>query len=273
MPTYYDVRFVEVSTDSRGVSFLTLERNGEPLRLLTIHARDATGEHPWLRAGDIGVAETVSAGGYPRELLSNVPELIGESFYRFTAYHDQTLRRCVELDAPDHDAIAAGRVPDVIGWRCDGRNDGFRAPVGLVPGKDGLFVRDQTDAITLRIPPEFAALCRDFGLTAVDVLRGFIADVAALQNYFALPRADGYSSNGSDERGLAQQWLWRAYGHLYEDEQQRIAEKERTVEAMNERLADLESIEMAVDDYCDSGGTIDELREHIQNLIERRGRP
>jgi len=46
----------------------------------------------------------------------------------------------------------------------------------------------------------------------MQVLRGFIADAASLNNYMAEPRADGYSSNGSDERMLAYDYIERAYG-------------------------------------------------------------
>jgi hypothetical protein len=43
------------------------------------------------------------------------------------------------------------------------------------------------------------------------VLRGFVADLCDLQNPVARPREDGYSSNGSDERLLAQAYFERAY--------------------------------------------------------------
>ena len=46
------------------------------------------------------------------------------------------------------------------------------------------------------------------------MLRGFIADVCGLMNYVKLPREDGYSSHGSDERDYAEQWFDRAYGYV-----------------------------------------------------------
>jgi hypothetical protein len=41
------------------------------------------------------------------------------------------------------------------------------------------------------------------------VLRGFIADLCGIMNWANNPRADGYSSNGSDERQMAEQYQWR----------------------------------------------------------------
>lgn len=57
--------------------------------------------------------------------------------------------------------------------------------------------------LTLKLPDEFIALCRQDGVTPEIVLRGFIADLCEIQSYVAAPRADGYSSNGSDERSMA----------------------------------------------------------------------
>jgi hypothetical protein len=63
--------------------------------------------------------------------------------------------------------------------------------------------------ITLQLPPEFLALCRRDKATPEAVLRGFIADLCEIRNYVANPRADGYSSNGSDERLLANEYYNR----------------------------------------------------------------
>ena len=41
------------------------------------------------------------------------------------------------------------------------------------------------------------------------VLRGFIADLAEIMNWADNPRADGYSSNGSDERRYAMEYYER----------------------------------------------------------------
>lgn len=267
---YYDARLIELTTDADGVSMLVLEYNGEVLRLHTIHQpREIGGDRPWLCQGTIGVAQFVpDAYRIIGPLRDKVPRLLGVAFYRFTSYHDQTLRRAGELDGADPDAVSEGRVPNVIGWRSRGR--GFRAPLGLIPGGDGGFIPDRTVPVTLRVPPEFVTLCRDYGLGPADMLRGFIADAAGLHNYFVTPRADGYSSNGSDERDHAEQWIWRAYGPLYEDAQQAIADAERAEEEREEREAEREDLESAVDGYCDAGGTIDELCALVGQLTEAK---
>lgn len=63
--------------------------------------------------------------------------------------------------------------------------------------------------LTLTLPDEFIALCRDDGVTPEMVLRGFIADLCGVTSYIAEPRADGYSSNGSDERDMARAYYER----------------------------------------------------------------
>jgi hypothetical protein len=63
--------------------------------------------------------------------------------------------------------------------------------------------------LTLTLPEEFIELCRQDGVTPETVLRGFIADLCGIMNYIAEPRADGYSSNGSDERSMARDYYER----------------------------------------------------------------
>lgn len=63
--------------------------------------------------------------------------------------------------------------------------------------------------LTLELPPEFVELCAADGITPELVLRGFIADLAGILNWANAPRADGYSSNGSDERMMARQYYER----------------------------------------------------------------
>ena len=67
----------------------------------------------------------------------------------------------------------------------------------------------KTRRLTLQLPPEFVALCESDGVTPEQVLRGFIADLAGIMNWAADPRADGYSSNGSDERRMAMEYYER----------------------------------------------------------------
>ncbi|MCG7877237.1 MAG: hypothetical protein N0C90_13015 [Candidatus Thiodiazotropha endolucinida] len=67
--------------------------------------------------------------------------------------------------------------------------------------------------VTIELPDEFVDLCKDDETSAEDVLRGFIADLCGIMNYANNPRADGYSSNGSDERMMARDYYDRAgYG-------------------------------------------------------------
>jgi hypothetical protein len=68
--------------------------------------------------------------------------------------------------------------------------------------------------ITLDLPAEFIELCAADGVTPETVLRGFIADLAGIMNWQSAPRADGYSSNGSDERSMAQAYYERV-GYPY----------------------------------------------------------
>lgn len=63
--------------------------------------------------------------------------------------------------------------------------------------------------ITLELPAEFVELCAADGVTPETVLRGFIADLAGIINWANAPRADGYGSNGSDERDMAQAYYER----------------------------------------------------------------
>lgn len=67
----------------------------------------------------------------------------------------------------------------------------------------------KTHRLTLQLPPEFVELCEDDGVTPEMVLRGFIADLAGIMNWASDPRADGYSSNGSDERRMAGEYYER----------------------------------------------------------------
>ena len=73
---------------------------------------------------------------------------------------------------------------------------------------------DQNPSITIQLPPEFVELCESHGVSPETVLRGFIADVSGIMNWAANPRKDGYSSNGSDERDMAQQYYQRV-GYPY----------------------------------------------------------
>ncbi|MBK7899695.1 MAG: hypothetical protein IPJ99_10265 [Betaproteobacteria bacterium] len=70
--------------------------------------------------------------------------------------------------------------------------------------------------LTLELPAEFVDLCAADGVTPDLVLRGFIADLAGIMNWANAPRADGYGSNGSDERRYAMEYYERVgYPYLH----------------------------------------------------------
>lgn len=56
---------------------------------------------------------------------------------------------------------------------------------------------------TIYLPEEFLELCDHDRTEPERVLRGFIADLCGLISWASNLRADGYSSNGSDERDIA----------------------------------------------------------------------
>lgn len=198
---FFDARLKEVGADSA----LLIEYQGSTLRLPGYPRPDnrPLDDFTARKIGQIGVATFEPASeGTP-------------AFYRFEPYADQTMRRAFELDVferPPRPGMGHDGYNDTtLGWRSESQPDGFHAPNGIIPGKDGAFIQDQTQNITISIPPEFFALCDDFNQEPESVLRGFIADACGLNNYLNCPRADGYSSNGSDERMQAYAYIERAY--------------------------------------------------------------
>ncbi len=190
---------------------------------------------------------------------------IGACYFR--DYLDQSLRRVPELDSDYQGVSGVGRVLEVIGWRCDAQPYGFRAPAGIVPGEGGRFVPDETIAVTLRVPPEFVRECRHVQMTPEELLRSFVGDLAGIQNFTVCPRADGYSSNGSDERDYAEAWLHRAHGmnavDLDEIEARELEAGEKQFQ--REDFADL------LDDFEGYGGNVDDLFAAVQGLVDKQG--
>lgn len=68
--------------------------------------------------------------------------------------------------------------------------------------------------LTINLPEEFIALCKEDDTNPETVLRGFIADLCGIMNWAANPREDGYSSHGSDERMRARDYYERV-GYPY----------------------------------------------------------
>jgi hypothetical protein len=208
---FFNARFTGIATEEGGDNYLVFEYQGQEMRQPTFPGSGNT-ELSARAVGKFGVVVRVDWQTEGRDF----------PHYRFDAYLDQSLRRAFELDvfeatppvgsASYSDGELTRCNVERIGWRNSLCPDGFLAPAGIIPGTDGRFIQDETEALTIDIPPEFVSLCDEYKSTPMQVLRGFIADAASLHNYMAEPRADGYSSNGSDERMLAYDYIERAYG-------------------------------------------------------------
>jgi hypothetical protein len=83
--------------------------------------------------------------------------------------------------------------------------------------------------VSLNLPEEFIELCARDGVKPEEVIKGFIADVAEIVNWVhpdptegRMPRPkDGYNSNGSDERRLANEYYMRV-GYPYRNRQNKF---------------------------------------------------
>ncbi|EOA3865784.1 hypothetical protein ACH068_001551 [Shigella flexneri] len=212
---FFDARLLDIVADpeQHGSDRLLFEYQGNTFEKPTFTGSaeraakaKAEGGKPLAEVGQIGVIMNADPG-------SDFP------MYRFQPYMDQSLRRAFELDVFEHVApVGSPRYnAERIGWRNAACIDGFLAPAGIIPGENGRFIEDTTEGVELDVPREFFELCAQFKRTPEEVLRGFIADAAGLMNYFREPRADGYSSNGSDERDMAYSYIERAYGMFRED--------------------------------------------------------
>jgi len=185
----YDVELLRIDTRSGTLYFA----GGH---LLTVARRD---ELRWWHVGEIGVLR-----------LGLLPQGWG-----WRPYPDQRLRR-----APEHDDPASGRWA----WRLvtahtGSANSYLLTKVGVIPGANAAFVRQDTETVTIDLPREFRELCRAHRQEPAAVLQGFIADLCELQSYVKSPREDGYCSLGSAEHRLAQEYFDRAYGMYLGDEE------------------------------------------------------
>lgn len=184
----------------------------------------------------------------------------------FRPYLDQSLRRVPELDIPYHLVREDGPEQAVFGWCCDAKPGGFRAPAGIIPGEEGQFVPDETVEVKIRVPSEFVRECLQVQMTPGELLRSFVGDLAGIQNFSACPRADGYGSNGSDERDCAEAWLLRAHGHNAIDldavENQALEDEER--QWQRDEFADM------LDAYERAGGEADNLFAAVQELLDKQ---
>lgn len=180
----------------------------------------------------------------------------------FNAYLDQSLRRFPELDLA-HQGSRSLRNEPVAYWVCSRHPAGFYAPAGIIPGEDGQFVPDETETVTLPVPPEFIEQCHRVQMSPEELLRSFVGDLAGISNYNGNPRADGYGSNGSDERMYAEHWLLRAHGHqeIDLDERAEQLEKEQELEFYREDIVAL------LEDFHDHGGDPETLVELVSKVV------
>lgn len=249
----HNVRLVDVKPADNGLSRLTVEHGGKQHELVG----GGPFSEEWSRrdVGKFGCVVSAISGG--RELP------IGACYFR--PYTDQSLRRVPELDAREV-RLEGGQRANSVGWICDAMPNGFRAPLGLIPGENGQFLPDQTVEVTLRVPPEFVRQCARVQMDPEALLRSFVGDLAGVQNYVICPRADGYGSNGSDERDRAEAWLERAHGMNAIDLYQ-LDEREGAAE---ERLSQREDFADLLDDFEGHGGKPEELFAAVQALIDKQ---
>lgn len=243
--TIHNVLLLDVQPGEDGFEKLTVQHNGLPRELIG----GGRWSEEWSRR-DVGCHGHL----VPVKPFEGSTTPAGACYFR--SYVDPSLRRVPELDN------AGGEW----GWRCDASPSGLLAPAGLIPGEHGRFVRDETVEVMVRVPPEFVRECRRVQLTPKDLLEGFVADAAGIQNYVNCPRADGLGSNGSDERDYAEAWIQRAYGMNAID----VDELEGRQEEAEQRQYARDEFGVLLDDYLDYGGTEDELHAAVQALIEQQ---
>jgi hypothetical protein len=251
----HNVRLLDVAPGPGIYQTLTIEYRGE--------TRTVAGGGRW---SDEWSRRDVGKVGYLVRATSISSEDMPAGACYFHHYFDQSLRRVPELDDLRDRRDPNGRVLETVGWWCESKPDGFLAPAGLIPGDEGRFISDETIAITIRVPPEFARVCRSVQRSPEEVLHGFVADLADISNYVSHPRADGFCSNGSDERMYAEQWLDRAYGMdrvdvyaLEADDAERI-----------ERQCDYDDLAALLDEYVAVGGAAGDVLKNVQSLVEAK---
>jgi hypothetical protein len=123
------------------------------------------------------------------------------SFLASVAEHDRSFS-----EERSYRSLQTSGVLDLLGWlavRCLLR--------GFCEEKN--MPRRKRKAI-IDLPDEFLELCDYDMIDPETVLRGFIADLCSLISWASEPRADRYSSNGSNERDIASAYYDRV-GYPY----------------------------------------------------------
>lgn len=249
--TLHNVRLTDVSVGADGIELLHLETEGGQRGVV-----QGVGQANEWRRQDVGKVGMVRRAQLP----AGVPTRACQ-FYPYT---DQSLRRAPELDCDA--GYAEGRNPNVIGWRCDTQPKGFLAPLGLTPGEGGGFVSDHSESVTLRVPHEFVRECERYGMSPAEMLRAFACDAAGIINLVRCPRADGFASNGSDERDLADAWMERAFAGKREEAERLAARRE----AAEQDQEDRDNFGYLLTDWQDAGGDKAELFDTVEQLIRAK---
>ena len=120
--------------------------------------------------------------------------------FLFHVYPDPRLRRAADLD---------DEATKTWGWRIESLY--IRVKGGITPGINGQVIKEDVRPVTIDVPREFLDLCEAYHVAPGEALRGFIADLCALESFYLCPREDGYTSHGSDERRLASDYWKRIY--------------------------------------------------------------
>ena len=118
-------------------------------------------------------------------------------------------------------------------------------PIPIPPATKYPSEQNPTTPLILDLPAEFQALCKRDGVTPEQVLRSFVADLCAIENFLVDPRDDGYTSSGSDERMLALRYYERCGYTMNGRERLAKRKDELTKESvkLGEQLSVLEALE------------------------------
>ena len=261
--TVHNVRLVEVRAAPDGLEVLSIEYEGS--------FREIPGGGRWnpefsgRDVGRVGYLVHARAANSVQDLDISTRQQQGGRCY-FRAYVDPSLRRVPALDgllSMSHE-LTGGRIAQ-HGWYCDAKPGGFLAPAGLIPGQHGEFVADDTIAVTVRVPKEFVREAARAQLKPKALLESFIGDLAGVQNLVACPRADGYGSNGSDERNYAEAWLERAHGMNMID----LDELEERRALAHEEAAQRDELVALLEEYTEAGGDPQDLISAVQAIVDR----
>lgn len=258
----HNITLLDIQPRDDGKSTLTVEYQGAQSVLFGSHWSEAYRSY----VGQVGYI--VPAKPYESSLPGD-PALV-----HFRPYADQSLRRVYELDSTNDEfqlvplnfgSFPHHRAHRICAWRCDDLPDGFLAPAGLVPGPAGRFVADETEVVSVRVPPEFVREASRVQMKPVELLESFIGDVSGIHNFANNPRADGYGSNGSDERDMAAGWLERAHGMNAIDLDE-LAEREEQGQEWEAQRSEWEDLFCQ---YADSGGDAELLLKAFDKMLDK----